>query len=181
MGPQRLPLALVDLVLEHINSVIGSLCATGCASKIQGLLVKIRFTTFRQSNLFSFLLLKKKKQKTKKQLKNAGIGVLQNLLSAVVYRGSIHKCWSSISVFQGYSFLQLIVHQPLIPPSGFHCYINCQICICFEEFVCAQRFQKLRNQNVATGLWILWILQFVIPLWRLIRSWFHLQYSEQFP
>lgn len=79
-------------------------------------------------------------------------GVLQNLLSALVYKGSIHKCWSSVSVFQGYSFLQLIVHQPLIPPSGFHCCINCQICICFEEFVCAQRFQKLGNQNVATGL-----------------------------
>lgn len=60
MGPQRLPLALVDLVLVHINSVIGSLCATGCASKTQGLLVKIGFTAFRQSNLFGFLLLKKK-------------------------------------------------------------------------------------------------------------------------
>lgn len=146
-GPQGLPLAWVDLVLVHINRVIGSLCATGCASKTQGLLVKIRFTTFRQSSLFSFLLLKKKKR-----LKNEGIGVLQNLLSALVYRGSIYKCWSSISVFQGYSFPQLIVHQPLIPPSGFHCCINCQICICFEEFVCAQRFQKLGNQNVATGL-----------------------------
>lgn len=147
MGPQRLLLALVDLVLVHINSVIGSLCATGCASKTQGLPVKIGFTAFRQSNLFSFLLLKKKKG-----LKMQEFGVLQNLLSALVYRGSIHKCWSSISVFQGYSFLQLIVHQPLIPPSGFHCCINCQICICFEEFVCAQRFQKLGNQNVATGL-----------------------------
>jgi len=62
-GPHRLPLSSVDLVSVRIRNVIWSLYATGCALETQGLLVKMGFMTCKQSNLFSFLLPKKKKKK----------------------------------------------------------------------------------------------------------------------